>query len=343
MKPIRWLLPLSWIYGLVTAIRNWFFDEKILASVNVGVPVISVGNITAGGTGKTPMVLNIISVLRDTSKRIAVVSRGYGRKSSGTIVVSDGRNILASVDEAGDEALMLAQKCGNVIVIVDEKRVRGAKKAVDEFQAEVIVLDDGFQHRYIDRMLDIVLIDSSKPPSATAMLPAGYRRESLKSLRRADAVVFTKVTDKEESKEMISGMSRVGKQIFFSSISITGMLNIGMNVVQSVDMLKGHAVVMFSGIASPHRFAHSVSELGAMVKKHFQFADHHRFTAGECAAIIDTSRALAADFILTTEKDAVRLNEFMPLFAGKPLVVLRIDAVVHEEQEWKKLLMDTVR
>jgi len=192
-------------------------------------------------------------------------------------------------------------------------------------------------------MLDIVLIDSSKPPSATAMLPAGYRRESLRSLRRADAVVFTKVTDKEESKEMISGMSRAGKQIFFSSMTATGMLNIGMNVVRSVDMLKDHTAVTFSGIASPDSFAQSVTERGAIVKKHFQFADHHRFTAGECAAIIETSRALTADFILTTEKDAVRLQEFMPLFAGMPLVVLRIEAVVHEGQEWKKLLTDTVQ
>lgn len=343
MKPSRWLLPLSWIYGSVIAVRNWLFDMNILSSVDVGVPVISVGNITAGGTGKTPMVLNIISVLRDTSKRIAVVSRGYGRKSSGTVVVSDGMNILASVDEAGDEAFMLAQKCGTVTVIVDEKRVRGAKKAIDDYRAEVIVLDDGFQHRYIGRKLDIVLIDSSNPPSATALIPAGYRREPMKSVRRADAVVYTKVTEKEESKKMITGMNRTGTRIFFSSISVTGMFNIGLNIVQSADMLKGHAVMTFSGIASPLSFAQSVTELGAIVKKHLQFADHHRFTANECSAIAGNGRALGVDFLLTTEKDAVRLKEFIPLFTGMPLVVLRIEAVVHEGQAWKKLLMDSVQ
>ena len=174
-------------------IRNWLFDIGILKSVDVGVPVISVGNITAGGTGKTPIVENIAKIFIEQGKKVAIVSRGFGRASRGTVVVSDGKNILAKAKDAGDEPLYLAQRFNSVIVVVDEQRVRGAQLAVTKYGAEIILLDDGFQHRYLKRDIDIVLMDSQNSPFVTSLLPAGYRREPLRSLQRANAIIWTKV------------------------------------------------------------------------------------------------------------------------------------------------------
>jgi tetraacyldisaccharide 4'-kinase len=184
VKKMRKLLfPFSLLYWLVSAVRNWFFDIGFLKSEKVSVPVISVGNISAGGVGKTPF----IELLIDNSTtlgRLSVVSRGYGRKSAGTVVVSDGRGKIASVENSGDEPIQLALKFPKVIVVVDEQRVRGARKAI-ELGAEVILLDDGFQHRYLHRDLDIVLLTSKEILKGDIMLPAGNRREPWKSDRKS--------------------------------------------------------------------------------------------------------------------------------------------------------------
>jgi len=343
VKPHPLLFPLSWIYGIIVTLRNWFFEIGLLKSVDVGVPVISVGNITTGGTGKTPVVENIAKIFIASGKKVAVVSRGYGRKSLGNVVVSDGKNIFTNVEEAGDEPLFLAQQLQNGIVIVDEDRARGAKKAIEEFSAEMIILDDGFQHRYLRRNVDIVLMDADNMPFDSMLLPAGYRREPVRSLKRAHAVVLTKVENEYAAKEFLDRAEFNSiEHKFTSSYRVVGLTNIFNGVIQSLDMLKEHSVIALCGIAKPENFKKSVDATGAAVKDFLSYDDHHRFTGSDIDDIIKVFHNMRVDFIVTTEKDAVRLEEFKDDFRGIPVVALKMEVVIHQEDEWKKFLQKAI-
>ncbi|MBM2840054.1 MAG: tetraacyldisaccharide 4'-kinase, partial [Bacteroidetes bacterium] len=186
------LIPFSWLYGFIIYCRNKAFDWKLLDSVEVGVPVISVGNLTMGGTGKTPLVEYIVKLCLAKGRKVAVVSRGYKRESGGVVVVSDGKSLLANAAQAGDEPVQIAKKFPGAIVIVGERRVDAARMAIDEFGVNAIVLDDGFQHRFLRRDLDILVLDARKDLSRIPMIPAGERREPLASIKRANVVAFSR-------------------------------------------------------------------------------------------------------------------------------------------------------
>ncbi|MFA5831992.1 MAG: tetraacyldisaccharide 4'-kinase [Bacteroidota bacterium] len=340
MKPHPLLYPFSLIYGLVVSIRNVFFDIGILKTVDVGVPVISIGNITAGGTGKTPIVQYVAKLLLDAGKIVAIISRGYGRTTNGTVVVCDGNSILADSSSSGDEPAMIARNLKRAIVIVDEDRVRGAKKAVKEFGAEVIILDDGFQHRYLKRTKDIVLLDAEQMPFDTMLLPAGYRRELLSSLKRADVQLITKAKIDDDSKGSISRV-RIGngQQKFSSSFRPSGIKNVFGDVMQSLEILKGHTAVAFCGIAKPENFRMSLETCGVVIKELLSFPDHHLYTESEMTSIIESFHQHKADFILTTEKDAVRLQRFENLLKELPIAALVMEVTIHQQDAWKKYLL----
>ncbi|MFH2004154.1 MAG: tetraacyldisaccharide 4'-kinase, partial [Bacteroidota bacterium] len=186
------LLPLSFLYSIIIFIRNLFYDIRVFGVNRVNVPVISIGNLTAGGTGKTPVIEYLVNYFKRKNIKVAVISRGYKRNTKGTLVVSDGSSIIAKPEQAGDEPYQIAVRFQEAVVIVDENRFRGAKLAVEKYKPEVILLDDSFQHRRIHRDLDIVLIDVTKPPHKEYMLPAGLRREPLSSLKRTNVLLFTR-------------------------------------------------------------------------------------------------------------------------------------------------------
>ncbi len=181
------LVPFSRVYGAIVAARNFFYDRGLFTITAVGTPVISVGNITAGGTGKTPLVEYIVRTILDSGARPAVLSRGYRRTTTGTVTVSDGVKVLADADRAGDEPAQIARKFPGCVVVVDEDRVRGARFLESAFHPDVIVLDDGFQHRALRRDLDIVVVADGA--GGSGLLPSGDGREPESSLRRADIVV----------------------------------------------------------------------------------------------------------------------------------------------------------
>jgi tetraacyldisaccharide 4'-kinase len=340
VRPHPVLFPFSLIYGLLVSLRNLFFDIGLLKSVDVGVPVISIGNISAGGTGKTPIVQNVASILMESGKRVAIISRGYGRESTGTVVVCDGMNILVDAESSGDEPMMIAQNLKKVIVIVDEDRVRGSQKAIDDFGAEVIVLDDGFQHRYIKRAKNIVLMDAHHSPFDTMLLPAGFRRELLSSLKRADAIVMTNISDDLKRSEMLSGVRIVGKQKkFSSSYHPSGIRHVFGVVSQSLEILMGHSAVAFCGIAKPERFQMSIESCGVQVKKSVRYSDHHRYTNSEIVSIVSSFHEAKADYILTTEKDAVRLKEFEGMLKDLPISALAMAVTIHQKDEWERYLL----
>jgi tetraacyldisaccharide 4'-kinase len=305
---VRALLPLSWIFGFIVWLRNRAFDAGRLKSTRVTVPVISVGNISVGGTGKTPLVDYIAEVLLSRSKRVAVASRGYGRESSGVVVVSDGSALLADERTGGDEPVQLAQKHPGLIVVVGERRVDAAQKAI-ALGAEIIVLDDGFQHRALARDLDIVVMRESISREESSLIPAGVNREPLSSLARADLVAFSRVANDrqmEGAREIIGPYFR-GPCAGYRT-TITRLVHAGGAGSLAPDDVQGRSAIAFSGIGNPERFASDLRALGLVVKDHIRFRDHHRFTPDEFRQIWRRSEAMEAGIIVTTEKDMVRLS-----------------------------------
>ncbi len=330
------LLPFSLLFWLGVAIRNWFFDIGILKTTKAGIPVISVGNISTGGAGKTPIVEMLIEKLA-ISRRLSVVSRGYGRRSKGTIVVSDGKGNLASVDISGDEPSQLAKKFPGLIVVADENRVRGAQKAV-ELGAEIILLDDGFQHRYLHRDLNLVVMTAEEILNRDWLLPAGNRREPMSSLKRADDLIITRCANLEqfnrasgimkahfqaESQSSIKEGGMIGLQTKFKSFK-PASTNEKIEAVQFI----GKRIIAVSGIGCPKSFESTLSDAGIAVIKHFAFSDHHWFSEKDIQMIIKARITLNADFIFTTEKDFMRLRErHIEFLRTEPVIVAEIQQV----------------
>src|ERR1035437_5600743 len=188
------LSPLAWIYAQIANLRNWMCDRGLLRSFDLGARTISVGNITVGGTGKTPLVAYVAEILSDRGERVCVLTRGYGRRDpKQRVLVSDREQILANAIDAGDEPVELAQRLlGKAVVVADGDRVSAARWAKDKFGITAFVLDDGFQHRRAKRDVDIVCIDATNPFGGGKMLPVGRLREPIRNLRRADIVVVTR-------------------------------------------------------------------------------------------------------------------------------------------------------
>ena len=319
------LLPLSYIYGAGVSLRNLLFDIGVLKTRSVGIPVISVGNISVGGTGKTPFVELLVRRLTQRGRKVAVVSRGYRRESSGTVVVSNGTVRCAEADAAGDEPAQMAEKLAGVVVVVDELRVRGAQYARDHFGVDIIVLDDGFQHRYLKRDLDIVVVSAAELVSHNWLVPAGNRRESLGAVRRADLLVVSRVASKDHWLSLEGPLhARFHRPAVGVRVRPSGFKKAVSGFSLDLKSLSGKRVVAFSGIGTPEGFEETMRSLQLEVVKHFRFPDHHRFSVNDLKAVKMTFHGSGADYLVTTEKDSVRLRgstsrarEFMeqtPLF-----------------------------
>jgi tetraacyldisaccharide 4'-kinase len=322
------LMPFSLVYWLGVVLRNWFFEIGLLKITTVAVPVISVGNLSAGGVGKTPFVELLIGKFLRKSQ-LSIVSRGYGRKSNGTVIVGNGTGTFATIEESGDEPLQLAQKYPEAIVIVDEKRVRGARKAI-ELGARLILLDDGFQHRYLHRELNIVLLTAKEILKEDSLLPSGNRREPWTSLERADLVVVTRCADVQEVERVISsGKKRHLIPAGVPCIGVTTRLKVfkrgSSGEIVHAALITGKKVIVFSGIGNPESFDELLKNNNITVAKHMVFPDHHWYSENDLQRIVYARTHSGADFILTTEKDAVRLNEEYEAFLeSEPVIVAEI-------------------
>lgn len=300
------LLPLSPVYAAGVMVRNALFDAGILHRATVEMPVIAVGNITAGGVGKTPLVELIVDELRKTTL-VGIVSRGYGRKSHGTIVVQDGTRSMADVYEAGDELRQLANRFPNTIIVADERRARGARMAI-ALGAQVIVLDDGFQHRYLKRNVDIVVMTATQVLHGEWMLPAGNRREPLASLRRADIIAVTRCHDSVQMDTVEHTLSRFSKPILCLRTHVRRIMDVAADRELEFDWLKHKQVIAFSGIGAPESFDQILKQLGSNVIQHYRHRDHHWYTEADLSEIRSAADRHRASAIVTTEKDAVRLR-----------------------------------
>ncbi|MBI5178912.1 MAG: tetraacyldisaccharide 4'-kinase [Nitrospinae bacterium] len=330
------LILLSLLYGLAVRARLFLYGAGILPTVKVdGIQVISIGNLSVGGTGKTPVTIRVAKMI---GEKCAVVSRGYGRRSNEPVqVVADGANILADYPSAADEALLCAMELKNVPVICAPRRTDGIRAAKERFGARTVILDDAFSHLAAHRDKNILLVDALDPFGGGHLLPAGKLREPLSSAKRAEAVIITRANHVppgrlDDIRELIAPLLRTGTPVFPCDIAPDGILAPSGERLAAREFLRGKSVRLLSGIASPWQFEESVTELGAKVLSHDRFADHHPYTGGEIAQI--ASQVREGEPLITTQKDLVRI----PKNARGAFHTLAISAKIREAEAFREFL-----
>jgi tetraacyldisaccharide 4'-kinase len=275
--------------------------------------VISVGNITTGGTGKTPTTMRIAEWARDRGHHVAVLSRGYGGRHKGEVLeVSDGEVVKAGPQEAGDEPCLMAARLRGVPVMVARKRYLAGLYAHREFGSDFFLLDDGFQHTGLERDLDLVLLDAESPFGNGHLLPWGPLREPLSHLGRASAFLITRWSEgkgQEEDPTVFLDRTFPGKPIFRSAHLAKELIIQETGEKRSVDFLRGKRVFAFAGIGRPQSFRKTLKEAGADLVAFRLFRDHHRFTRDEVRDLLSAKSASGADLLVTTEKDGVRVKQ----------------------------------
>ncbi len=294
------LLPFSMLYGAIVFLRNIFYKLWIFKPHQIARPVISVGNITVGGSGKTPAVQFLANYFIDRGKFVCILSRGYGRSSKGFLVVSDGRDIISSSQNAGDEPYLLARACPSALVIVDKNRIRAARFAMIHFRPDIFLLDDGFQHRKLARDLDIVVLRADRPYGNGFLLPAGPLREPKSSLHRADVVWFN-------HNVRFSEVQHINRPTVHVKYKVTGLIDKDGTTYQPD--LTGKHIVGFCGLGTPESFRQTLDRLGAIVAKFLVFKDHHTYTTRDTEKLETLLIESGAEFIVTTEKDWMKLPE----------------------------------
>ena len=322
---LRWLTRrLSYVYAAITAARNFLYEHGIFRHHTLGCQVISIGNLTVGGTGKTPVVEVFARALQKEGRKVAILSRGYKKVEHGFTkrlidkltgrerrrpprVVSDGTALLLDSDMSGDEPYMLASNLPDVAVLVDRDRVKSGRYAIEKMHCDTLILDDGFQYRTLKHRLEIVLVDSTNPFSNGYVLPRGLLRESVGNIRRADFIFITKSTGRA-NPELLSRLRALNPRAEISECAHRPkrLQNVYTGERLGLERLSGAKVALVSGIAAPEGFERGVRELGATVVYLKRFADHHRYRQQEIIDIINKARRNGASAIVTTEKDAVR-------------------------------------
>ena len=301
------LLPLSWLYAVGVTLRNRAFERGLLEVLHLGVPVISVGNIEVGGVGKTPLVEYIAAHCRRKGKRVGIVSRGYKRKTKGVVVVSDGRSLLTDACGGGDEPIQIARKMKDAVIVVGERRVDAARVAM-ELGAEVVILDDGFQHRYLHRNLDIVVLDSTRDVTREHLLPAGRMRETLRSVLRAHLIALSHVQSPTDEPLWIESLKRPFLGKIVKCRHRPSSLRRGRDdTMVSILELPSHDVLAFSGIDKHERFVACVKELGLTVSDSVQFPDHHSYNEKDFQMLGARMGKRGVRACVTTEKDIARM------------------------------------
>jgi tetraacyldisaccharide 4'-kinase len=298
--------PISQLAGQLALARRRFIEGRPQSRRRLRMPVISVGNLSVGGSGKTPVVQALARWLRDEGRKPSVLSRGYGREDpvDGVVVVSDGTRLCADIARSGDEPFMLARRLTGVAVLVSPDRYLAGVLAEHALGCDVHVLDDGFQHLQLARDLDLVIV-SPEDVAHPAVMPAGRLREPLDALRHADAVLWS---GSGEPREMAS---RLGVGEAFALVRTPGPVE--SEPFSAEGPPPGARVVVLAAIARPERFVQDVRDSGFDVADTVLFRDHHRFTAADLARIAERVKATGAGGVLTTEKDMVRLLRWRPL------------------------------
>ena len=332
------LTPLSAIYAGLVATGNTLYRRKIFQTHTVGAPVISVGNLTTGGTGKTPIVEIIARHLANSQRNVCVLTRGYRREGSGRVIVSDGKQILADVNQAGDEAFLLAQKLrGQAAVICDADRVAAARWATENLRSDVFVLDDGFQHQRIARDLNIAVIDATNPWGNGHVLPAGALRESPKALERADCVVLTRADDLEAVAELQREIEILAPHVpSFTARTKLRRLT-GVNEATNDKVTRFAA---FCGIGNPKSFFDLLTRNAYSIAYQQIFRDHHKYSQNDLDTLGRKASVRDAQALVTTEKDAVKLRTLQLTI---PIYVAETEIEIDRSQEFTRLVSSVLK
>lgn len=333
------------LYELGVRARAALYENRFFETRRLNAPVISVGNLTVGGAGKTPCVAFLARFLRDEGYDVAILSRGYKRESRGRVEVSNGREILCGPNESGDEPFLLAKSCPGARVVVDHDRYAAGKWLEERERISVFILDDGYQHLRLARDLNLLLIDASDPPDQAKMIPFGRLREPMTAMRRADAVIVTRSDqpfDRRALENMIGRFARAETPVFYGRHKMTDLIRLdGAGVFSPADFARKR-VAAVSGIARPDSFVADLEGLGMNIALRRDFDDHHRYTREELSEIVERARELQAEAIITTEKDAANLPaDFAPSFAP-PLFAARIEFACENEGALKDLALRAI-
>lgn len=312
--------------GLLGA-RDWLYARGLLKSRQLPCPVVSVGNLTVGGTGKTPAVMLAVETLAALGHRPAVVSRGYGRRLGGVHVVADTASIRLDAEDGGDEPFLLARRLPGVPVVVGANRWEAARLAVDRFHASAIVLDDGFQHRTLAKDLEIVMTRARSPWGNGRLLPGGPLREPLRALARADLVVAAGAVTLDDAVEVSRTVAEVapGVPVLPATYVAAECWEAARMQPLELGRLPGRRVVAFAGIAYPPAFASTLAGLGLHVEDLVAFDDHHWYGTKELDALAERAARVGADALVTTEKDWVRLKRLRPPAPPLWIVSVRLE------------------
>lgn len=331
---------LSLLYRGIIQTRYWLYQRGIFELKKLPCKVISVGNISLGGSGKTPTTHYIARLLRENNFQAAIVSRGYKSKGNGKInLVSDGNQVLLNPRDSGDEPYMLAKKLHGIPVLTSKDRYQGGKYAIERFSSNVLILDDGFQHIRLKRDIDILLVDSYIVSGDNYIFPRGVLREPLKNLRRANIFLITRVKSPEESRELKHKIRSIKKdaEIFCGYFQEKCLID-PLGERKGIDYLKGKRVLAFSGIANPEYFTASLIKLGAVVAEELIFPDHHWYSSKDYKRIQEISRNV--NFAVTTEKDMVKIDS--SFFSNVKTFALSIELCLDKEAEFKEFVLKKV-
>ena len=326
------LVMLSVLYGIGALASLWL---RSLRPVRSTVPVISVGNMVAGGAGKTPLTVYLARVLASQGRSVAVVSRGYGRRSRGVVVVSRGDGPLVKWHKAGDEPFMMALLTKGVSIVVSESRRKGVRHAVEELGADVILLDDAFQHVQLARDLDIVAVDAASPVGNGHLLPGGPLREHPTGIGRAGVLVATRCDRADGGARVAGALGPLAPSapLVETRMKPVEFWDVGTGETVKADGLRERSCMALSSIADPSDFERTLKKLRMNVVGRLALPDHHDYSGDDVDVVVEAAREVGADTILTTEKDAVRLR---PWRSRMPLVALGIEL---EVTSGKELLM----
>jgi tetraacyldisaccharide 4'-kinase len=329
------LTPWAWLYGLALRLRAVLYMIGLLKTLRLPRPVVSIGNITVGGTGKTPVTGYIARTLLSWGYKVAVLSRGYGGTLEGqTCVVSDGATIMLSATECGDEPYLLAATVPGLMVVIGTDRYAAGQAAMQQLVPDIFLLDDGFQHLRLHRDLNILLQDFSRPFGNGLTLPKGILREPSAAARRADLVILTRAPVGATISADTGGIPRC-----LSRHTLTDLLPLGSRSPVPFSRVLGHTVLAFAGIADPDSFFNGLREMGVNLVHTRRFPDHVVYNHERREELAEAMRTSGADLMITTEKDGVKLGGLSGEYAARTLLA-RLELSIDNPARLKGMLTD---
>ncbi|MCL5030552.1 MAG: tetraacyldisaccharide 4'-kinase [Bacteroidetes bacterium] len=346
MKFLRIILfPATLFYAVIIRLRNLFFEKKIFQSKKVSAKIISVGNITVGGSGKTPMVIYLSKLLKNEGKKVGVLSRGYGRRSMGYILVSKDEQILTSVDLCGDEIYQTVIDC-KIPAAVSEDRVYGAERMTKETNVNIIVLDDAFQHRWIERDVNLLLCEQSflYDSSITNMnlLPTGIMREPFESISRADAVIINRKFSEKKDIPFQLKKYFMKPETFHAQYKSIGFVDVKKKNVYSIKEFEGQKSLVVSGIANPYSFINALKQTNVDTQNQIIFRDHKNYTLKEIQKIRKKFYSTNSHSVVTTEKDAVKFSKYTKELDDIDIYYLKIEIEIDEIEKFRTFVLNKI-